>query len=99
LTSADLYASRDPFRSLWPKLFKASAVEAVAELKEKDSAVARLVRAMFAGAEQRRQSSQQIASQLQVVMKESGRTVRFESRERENGVWIHKSYVVKDRLN
>jgi hypothetical protein len=102
LNSADIYASRDLFRSMWPKLLKASAVEAVAERqKEKNSAVpdVGLVRAMFADAEQGRQSSKEIARQLQVVMKETDNAVLFESRERQDGAWIHKSYVVKDRIN
>ena len=102
LNSADIYASRDLFRSMWPKLLKASAVEAVAaRQKEKKSAApdAGLVRALFAETEQGRQSSKKIASQLQVVMKETENAVLFESREHQDGAWIHKSYVVKDRIN
>lgn len=102
LNSADIYASRDLFRSMWPKLLKASAVEAVAGLqKEKNSAApdAGLVRALFAETEQGRQSSKEIARQLQVVMKETDNAVLFESRDRQDGAWIHKSYVVKDRIN
>jgi hypothetical protein len=102
LNSADIYASPDLFRSMWPKLLKASAVEAVAERqKESKSATpdAGLVRALFAETEQGRQSSKEIASRLQVVMKETGTAVLFESRDRQDGSWIHKSYVVKDRLN
>jgi hypothetical protein len=102
LNSADIYASRDLFRSMWPKLLKASAVEAVAERqKEKKSSPpdAELVRSMFAQTELGHQSSKDIASQLQVVMKETDNAVLFESRERQDGAWIHKSYVVKDRIN
>ena len=102
LNSADIYASRDLFRSLWPKLLKASAVEAVAERqKEKNFAApdAGLVQTLFADTEQGRLSSKEIASQLQVVMKETENAVLFESRNGQDGTWIHKSYVVKDRIN
>ena len=102
LNSADIYASPELFRSMWPKLLKASAVEAVAQRqKENKSATpdAGLVRALFAETDQGRPSSKEIASRLQVVMKETGNAVLFESRDRQDGSWIHKSYVVKDRLN
>jgi len=102
LNSADIYGSPELFRSMWPKLLKSSAVEAVAGLQKEKKPSAPdggLVKAMFADAENGRQSSKQIASQLQVVMKETENAVLFESRDRKDGAWIHKSYVVKDRLN
>jgi len=102
LNSADIYASPELFRSMWPKLLKATAVEAVAERQKESKSTAPdpgLVRALFSETEQGRQSSKDIASQLQVVMKETGNAVLFESRDRKDGSWIHRSYVVKDRLN
>ncbi|HKX00494.1 MAG TPA: DUF6569 family protein [Bryobacteraceae bacterium] len=99
LNSADVYASHDLFQRMWPKLLKASAMEAVAERrKNKDKAApdSAAVRASLAQAEHGRESSKEIANRLDVVTKETPEALEFETRDRdEGGAWIHKSYVVK----
>jgi ARG/rhodanese/phosphatase superfamily protein len=102
LNSADIYSSPELFRTMWPKLLKASAVEAVSKRQKENKSAppdAGLVRVLFDDADNGRESSKEIASRLKIVMKETGNAVLFESRDRKDGSWIHKSYVVKDRPN
>jgi hypothetical protein len=97
VNSADVYASSDLFRRMWPKLLGASAVEAFTERpKMSDSAKvdAQLVQTTIAQAERGRESAQPSAGKVQNVKKESDKVVMFESRESGKN-WIHKSYVVK----
>jgi hypothetical protein len=99
LNSADVYASRELFARMWPKLLKASATEAMAERgREKSSAAlnAAAIQAAFADAERGRESSKDVNHRLDVVMRETGKAVLFETRDREQGdAAIHKSYVMK----
>ena len=99
LNSADVYASHELFARMWPKLLKASAIEAMAERgNEKSSAVldAAAIRKEFADAERGHESSKDVNHRLDVVMKETNKAVLFETRDRERGgASIHKSYVMK----
>jgi hypothetical protein len=99
LNSADVYASRDLFQRMWPKLLKASSVEAVAERRnqKRSSPVdAAAIRATLADAEHGSPSSKDIAGRLEVVTLETEKTLLFETRDRQqSGGWIHKSYVTK----
>jgi hypothetical protein len=99
LNSAEVYASRDLFARMWPKLLKASATEAMAERsQEKSSAAldAAAIRAAFADAERGRESSKEVNHRLDLVMRETDKAVLFETRDREQGgAPIHKSYVTK----
>jgi len=82
LNSADVYASRELFARMWPKLLKASAIEAMAERsREKSSAGldAAAIRAAFADAERGRESSKDVNHRLDVVMRETNKAVLFES--------------------
>ncbi len=97
-----MYASPDLFRRLWPKLLKASAIEAVAEQRhdkhDKKAAPLKIeaVRAAFASAERGRESSKQIGHRLDAVTRETDQAVLFETRDRgQGGAWIHRSYVIK----
>lgn len=99
LNSADVYATHDLFRRMWPKLLKASSIEAVAEKRNQTKSAppnAHAVQAAFADAEHGRESSKEIASRLKVVMRETGKGLLFETRDRDQqGAWIHRSYVMK----
>jgi len=96
---ADIYASHDLFRRMWPKLLKASAVEALAErptTKPSAPPDSAAVRRAMSGAEQGRESSRNVAGRLLVVKKETDTVLLFEAREPNAGTgWIHKSYIVK----
>lgn len=102
LNSGDVYASPDLFHRLWPKLLKASAIEAVAEQRsdKRDKKAAPLkieaIRAAFAAAERGRESSKASGSRLDSITRETDQAVLFETRDRgQGGVWIHRSYVIK----
>jgi hypothetical protein len=123
VVSADVYGSAALFRKLWPKLLRASAVEAVAELKKDkkfDPADVNVVKAFFADAErgkkverktgeaqveslqaQRRATQSQAGSapavrqRAEVVTRETEKNVLVESRDRERGAAVHRSYVAK----
>jgi hypothetical protein len=81
VNSAEVYASGDLFRKLWPKLLKASAVEAVAELEKGKRGAA---------------TEQAVGQGNRAVTQETEENLLFETRDRkEPGAWIHRSYVVK----
>src|SRR5262249_30428149 len=97
VNSADIYASSDLFRKMWPKLLNASAVEAFTERPKMNASPkvdAAAVESALASADRGRESSQTPTGRLQVVRKESDKVLLFESREAGRS-WIHKSYVVK----
>ena len=99
LNSADVYGSRELFARMWPKLLKASAIEALAERSgEKSSAAvdAATIREVFADAERVYKSSKDVNHRLDVVMRETNKAVVFETHDREQGgMSIHKSYLMK----
>jgi hypothetical protein len=99
LNSADVYATHDLFRRMWPKLLKASSIEAVAERRDKTKSSppdALAIQAALADAEHGRESTKDIASRLKVVMRETEKGVQFETRDRDHqGAWLHRSYVMK----
>ena len=85
--SADLYASRALFRKLWPKLLKASAVEAIAELK-KDEKVAhpaaqKLVAEFFTKLDREGEkvevSEKEITKRVRMKTKEGKEIIQFDT--------------------
>jgi hypothetical protein len=100
LNSADVYASNDMFVRMWPKLLRASAVEALTERQESRTFTppsTSVVRSVIAKAEDGKESKKKdVADRLDEVTKESDKVVMFETRDRKaDGTWIHKSIVVK----
>ena len=98
INSAEVYASSELFRKLWPKLLRASAVEAVSNFQagatfEKPSFAS--VRASLQDADQGRSSARQVNSRTSVVTKETERNVLFETRDQAQGGWVHRSYMTK----
>jgi hypothetical protein len=99
INSADVYASSQLFRKLWPKLLKSSAVEAMAELqpgKTSKPVSADAVKNLLVEAERGNVSDQQTAGHLKLVTRGTARAVLFETRDREQkDGWIHRNYVAK----
>ena len=99
LNSADVYATHDLFRRMWPKLLKASSIEAVAEKLDKRKSSppdALAIQAALGDAEHGRESTKDIASRAKVVMRETEKGLLFETRDRDQqGAWLHRSYVMK----
>jgi len=98
LSGADVYASSDLFRRMWPKLLKASAVEAVAERPKMKAAAppsGSSVRTALADADLGRPTTTRVTDRVSVVKKDSEKALVFETREGAGGEWLHKSYIVK----
>jgi hypothetical protein len=99
MDSADVYGSHELFLKLWPKLLRASAVEALAEReKGKKLEAPRLeaVQAWLADAEQGKRSDKTVNQRLAEVRLESDRSVLFETVDREQkGACLRRSYVAK----
>jgi hypothetical protein len=99
VNSADVYASRALFVKLWPKLLKASAVEAVAELnKDVDSkAVAsETVHTFLSDSEKARAEARQVTRRVKVVTREDDKNIFFETQDSAaNDGWVHRNYIRK----
>ena len=98
INSAEVYASSELFRKLWPKLLRASAVEAVSGFQSGETFAKpnfESVRASLQDADHGRSSARQVNSRTSVVTKETERNVLFETRDQAQGGWVHRSYITK----
>jgi len=96
LNSADVYSSPSLFASLWTKLLKASATEAVSKSSRNKRSLApgaAAVSAMLADAETGKASTTHIGGRVELIEKETARNLYFESRDGEG--WVHRNYIVK----
>jgi len=99
VNSADVYASGALFAKLWPKLLKASAVEAVAEL-DSNSKPAEIeqgaVTAFLADSEKPSPAEKSVTDRVKLVTREDERAIFFETRDRQKkDAWIHRNYIKK----
>lgn len=99
VNSADVYASHALFAKLWPKLLKASAVEAIAELnpQAKPEPVAdESIHAFLADSEQPAAKSKEVTQRVRVVTREDDKNIFFETQDRlQKDVWVHRNYIRK----
>jgi len=98
VNSADVYASHALFAKLWPKLLKASAVEAIAELNQetKPEPVAETVHAFLNDSEQPSAKSKEVTSRVRVVTREDDKNIFFETQDRDQkDAWVHRNYIRK----
>jgi ARG/rhodanese/phosphatase superfamily protein len=99
VNSADVYASNVLFRKLWPKLLKANAVEAIAEL-QKDKfkpASAESVKTFLSESEKARASEKDVTARVGLVTREDDKNIFFETRDRaQKDAWIHRNYIKKN---
>jgi len=106
VNSADIYASRALFAKLWPKLLKANATEAVAELQADGAAAegapakpvtSESVQTFFDEAEKGAESQKAVSTRVHLVTKEDDKNVFYETRDRaQNGGWVHRNYIKKN---
>jgi hypothetical protein len=100
VNSADVYGSAVLFRKLWPKLLRASAVEAVAELQKGakfELATTQKVGAFFTDAEKGAASENNVSGRIQMVTRESDDNILFETLDEKQGkAVLHRSYVRKN---
>ena len=99
VNSADVYASRALFVKLWPKLLKASAVEAVAELNkdvETKPVVAEMVENFLVESEKPSAAAKHVSTRVKVVTREDDKNVLFETQDRsQKDGWVHRNYIKK----
>jgi hypothetical protein len=98
LHSAEVYASPDLFRKLWPKLLKAAAIEAIAartEEKASDPLTAAHARGFLAAAADSSATSQPVSPRVRLITRETSKYLMFEWVDQRNASWIHRSYIVK----
>ena len=102
VNSADMYASNDLFLRMWPKLLRASAVEAMSERRAAGATAApdpvelrNLLRDAGIGHESSIRSGRTAGSRAVIVRKDAGDAVMFESKDKDSAGWLHRSYVAK----
>jgi len=99
VNSADVYASRALFAKLWPKLIKASAVEAVAELNkdiETKPVASESVHTFLNESEKANAAARQVTARVKVVTREDDKNIFFETQDRAaNDGWVHRNYIRK----
>jgi hypothetical protein len=100
VNSADVYASHALFTKLWPKLLKATAVEAVAELnaEAKPEPVAdETIHTFLADSEQPQAKSKEVTQRVRVVTREDDKNIFFETQDRQQkDAWVHRNYIRKN---
>ncbi|HEX5890460.1 MAG TPA: DUF6569 family protein [Pyrinomonadaceae bacterium] len=99
VNSADVYASHALFAKLWPKLLKATATEALAELDQKPAAepvVSETIHEFLADSEQPKPKSKDVTQRVRVVTREDDQNIFFETQDRrEKDAWVHRNYIRK----
>src|SRR5215216_3194701 len=97
VNSADVYASRALFAKLWPKLLKASAVEAVAESNKAAEArpvASETVETFLAESEKGKAAAKEVTPRVRVVTREDDKNILFETQDRrEKDGWVHRNYI------
>jgi len=98
VNSADVYASSELFKKLWPKLLKANAIEAIAELQKDpkfEPATAENVTTFLEEAESSKASEKEVAAGVSLVTRENEKNILFETKDRSKKRWIHRNYIRK----
>lgn len=99
VNSADIYGSNVLFKKLWPKLLKANAIEAIAEL-QKDKfkpASAASVQGFLSESEKAKGSDKDVNARVNLLTREDDENIFFETRDRaQKGAWIHRNYIKKN---
>jgi hypothetical protein len=99
VNSADVYGSNVLFRKLWPKLLKANAMEAIAELQDGKfmPAAAENVQGFLSESEKAKGSEKDVNARVNLLTREDGENILFETRDKEaKGAWIHRNYIKKN---
>jgi len=99
VNSADIYGSNVLFRKLWPKLLKANAVEAIAELQpgKFKPASPESVSGFLSDSEKAKGADKDMSPRVNLMTREDEENIFFETRDKkENGAWIHRNYIKKN---
>ncbi len=98
VNSGDVYASRSLFVKLWPKLLKASAVEAIAELNQKAAPqpVVETVHTFLGDSERAAGATKDLTRRVKLVTREDDKNIFFETQDRsDRDNWVHRNYIRK----
>ncbi|MDQ1728920.1 MAG: hypothetical protein QOD33_1045 [Pyrinomonadaceae bacterium] len=99
VNSADIYGSNVLFKKLWPKLLKANAVEAIAELQPEKFKPASVENAkgFLSEADQAKGTDKDVNARVNLMTREDKENIVFETRDRaQQGAWIHRNYIKKN---
>ena len=99
INSADIYASSVLFKKLWPKLLKASAIEAIAELRRGEKFAAPPADAVrgFLDDSKGTEKEKDVSPRVQMMTRESSGSVFFETRDKaKSDAWVHRNVIKKD---
>ena len=100
INSADVYGSVALFQKLWPKLLRASAVEAVAELQKgappPEPVTAEMIATFLAQSEQGRPAERSVTERVKNVVRETDQHLLLEAHDlSKGGRLIHRNYLKK----
>jgi hypothetical protein len=99
VNSADVYASRALFVKLWPKLLKASAVEAIAELNQEAApkpVAEETVHTFLNESERATPAAKDVTGRVKLVTREDDKNIFFETQDRsDKDNWVHRNYIRK----
>jgi hypothetical protein len=98
VNSADIYGSNVLFKKLWPKLLKANAIEAIAELQgdKFKPASAENVKGFLSESEKAKGSDKDVNARVNLLTREDDENIFFETRDKgQDGAWIHRNYIKK----
>jgi hypothetical protein len=99
VNSADVYASNGLFKKLWPKLIKATAVEAVAELtkdKKVPPVTSEMIQAFLADAEKGKKSEKEVTKKWREVKQETQKNILFTTCDpAQPSAVLRRSYIAK----
>jgi ARG/rhodanese/phosphatase superfamily protein len=100
INSADVYASSALFKKLWPKLLKASAIEAVAEVRKGEKFTAPKpadVQGFLDDSSRGTEKQKDVTGRVQMMTRESEENVFFETRDRAKAdAWVHRNIIKKN---
>lgn len=99
VNSADIYGSSQLFKKLWPKLLKANAVEAIAELQSEKFAAPKPEQAktFLSDSHKAKATEKDVSKRVGLVTGEDEENVFFETRDRaQKDAWVHRNYIKKN---
>ena len=99
INSADVYSSHVLFAKLWPKMLKASAIEAIAEFDKSgkhEEVTTASIKSFLSEAENGKAESRELTPHVMMVKSESEKNLFFETRDRKRSdEWLHRNYLKK----
>jgi hypothetical protein len=96
INSVDAYSSHELFKKMWPKLLKAAAVEAVAELqkgKNFEAPTTAQVEATISAAQTGQSSEEKPSKRIKEITRDNKDSVLFETKDQD--VAVHDNVLVK----